>query len=185
MTVNTRILLYVIIMVILTVVTLSLIIVLYNSSVVKVGIKVGDYAPNAQFTLDNGTTVNLSDFLHHGHYVLLYFAATWCSSCAYGVLTLSHYAQLLAARNVTVIILEPYNDLGYSGTPVGIFVNYFAGNNSRLFIIGYASLEMTEAYDPHGYPDIYYLISPNGRIIYSNVDLSNTINGLLDVVGVG
>lgn len=44
---------------------------------------------------------------------------------------------------------------------------------------------MTEAYDPHGYPDIYYLISPNGRIIYSNVDLSNTINGLLDVVGVG
>lgn len=180
-----RLITYMVTMTILVVVIIGLIIALYDSTEVKVGIKVGDYAPNAQFMLDNGTTVDLYGFLHHGHYVLIYFAATWCSSCAYGVFTLSHYAQLLTERGVVIIVLEPYDDLGYAGTPISIFVNHFASNDSKFLITGYASLEMTEAYDPYGYPDIYYLISPTGRIIYENIDLSSTINGLLSAVGIG
>ena len=185
MAMRTRTMIYVVITAILTAVVTGLVIALYASSGVRVGIKVGDYAPNAQFMLDNGTTVDLYSFLHHGHYVLIYFAATWCSSCAYGVLTLSHYAPLLTEKGVTIIVLEPYDDLGYAGTPIGIFVSHFAGSGSKFLITGYANLEMTETYDPYGYPDIYYLISPSGRIVYENIDLSSTINGLLSAIGLG
>ena len=185
MVVRTRTVIYIVITAVLAAVVVGLVIMLYASSGVRVGVKVGDYAPNAQFTLGNGTTVDLYGFLHHGHYVLIYFAATWCSSCAYGVLTLSHYAPLLTGEGVTIIVLEPYDDLGYQGTPIGVFVKYFAGSNSRFLITGYASLGMTETYDPYGYPDIYYLISPSGRIVYENVDLSSTINGLLSAMGLG
>jgi Redoxin. len=146
----------------------------------SVGIGVGDIAPNLEFTLSNGSVVHLSDF--KGHYVLLYLVVTWCSSCAFGTAILAHYVGLLESKSIYVIVLEQYDDIGYNGPSITSFVKYYAGNASTYFITGEASLEMTKVYNPSLQMDVYYLISPNGRILYSGALLADTYPGLIQFI---
>ncbi|ABW02331.1 TlpA family protein disulfide reductase [Caldivirga maquilingensis] len=172
-----------VILVIASIVVLSTVVYLFTRPTRTTGVSVGYYAPDSSFELINGTSVKLYDFLNHGHYVLVYFVSTWCSDCAIGLIMLSHRLEpILQSHNVIVLVLENYNDLGYQGEPVNEFVSYFAGNSSKYFTVGIASLKMTETYNPEGYPEIYYLIAPNGKIIYENTDLAGTYNSLISIV---
>jgi cytochrome oxidase Cu insertion factor (SCO1/SenC/PrrC family) len=146
----------------------------------SVGIGVGDIAPNLEFTLSNGSVVHLSNF--RGHYVLLYLVVTWCPDCALGTTVLAHYMGLLKSKSIYVIVLEQYDDLGYSGPSITSFVKYYAGNASAYFITGEASLEMTKVYNPSLQLEVYYLISPSGKILYSGTDLANTYPGLIQSI---
>ena len=146
----------------------------------SIGISVGDEAPPVSFTLINGTTLNLSQL--RGHYILLYFITTWCSGCAAGVETINYYAPLIAAKKILVIVVESYDDLGYQGMPLPQFMQRFGGQPRNWFMAGYADLAATEKYNPDGYPDIYYLISDRGVIIYKNVNLASTFSQALDEI---
>lgn len=99
----------------------------------NVGVAVGDIAPNATFTLINGTKINLYNF--HGRYVLLYFIVTWCETCAEGVHILSQIIPTLASKNITVIVLESYSDLGYQGIPLNEFIKSYANSNITFITV--------------------------------------------------
>jgi hypothetical protein len=43
---------------------------------------------------------------------------------------------------------------------------------------------MTAAYDPKGYLDIYYVISSNGRVLYSGSPLASTLGQLENAINV-
>ncbi|GGP19491.1 hypothetical protein GCM10007981_03390 [Thermocladium modestius] len=145
-----------------------------------VGITVGDQAPNDWFTLPNGTIIYLDQL--RGHYVLLYLVTTWCDACALGVSMLGHDAAAYAARGIYVVILEQYNDLGYQGMPITSFVQSFAGKLPGNFMEGNASLQLTKTFNPTLQLDVYYLVSPNGTIIYRGFNLPNTYGELLPII---
>lgn len=145
----------------------------------NVGVAIGDIAPNATFTLINGTKINLYNF--HGKYVLLYFIVTWCETCAEGLHILSQIIPTLTSKNITVIVVESYNDLGYQGIPLNEFIKSYA-NSNITFYYGYATLTVTKEYNPKGYLDIYYLISPSGKIIYKNTNFPFTYPSLLNLI---
>jgi len=144
---------------------------------------VGSYAPNYTFFFaNNGTEANLSNY--RGHEVLLWFVATWCSGCAQGDELLNSSYKEFNDHGVKVIELELYRDLGYSGESIGNFVQNFAPEayQKNVVIPAYASYNMTLAYDHQGYLDIYYLISPNGKILYENAPLEATLPELLSEI---
>jgi len=51
-----------------------------------------------------------------------------------------------------------------------------------VVIPAYASYNMTLIYDRQGYLDIYYLISPDGKILYENASLGATLPELLSEI---
>ena len=130
---------------------------------------VGAKAPNYSFIYaSNGTVANVSSL--GGKPVLLWFVATWCSGCAVGNEMLNDNISYFKNKGVDVIEVELYRDLGYSGAPISSFVKEYAPNvtsysNFRSAISGY---NLSLAYDKDGYLDIYYLIGPNGKILYEN-----------------
>lgn len=140
---------------------------------------IGDYAPNTPFYFANGTESNVSSY--KGKEIVLWFVATWCGGCAQGDEMLNSNYSAFKDKGVKVIELELYKDLGYQGENITGFVSGFAPQAylSNAVMPAYASYNMTLAYDPNGYLDIYYLISPSGRILYTNSPLASTLPGLL------
>ena len=140
---------------------------------------IGDYAPNTPFYFANGTESNVSSY--KGKEIVLWFVATWCSGCAQGDEMLNSSYSAFKYKGVKVIELELYNDLGYQGENITSFVSGFAHQAylSNAVTPAYASYNMTLAYDPNSYLDIYYLISPTGRILYTNTLLASTLPELL------
>ena len=170
-------------------IVVAVVIVLYASQKVYLAkgelnknLTVGDYAPDSTFFFANGTEANLSSY--KGHEVLLWFVATWCSGCAQGNELLNSSYKEFSEHGVKIVELELYRDLGYSGENIENFVQDFAPEayQKNVVIPAYASYNMTLAYDSQGYLDIYYLISPNGKILYENGPLEATLPELLSEI---
>lgn len=132
------------------------------------GIAVGDAAPNYGFVLANGTAASLSAY--RGNTLVLWFVATWCSTCAQGNEALNSSYAFFMQHGVKIIELELYNDLGYEGPGIAQFVGSYApaAYSNGTILPAIAGYNMSAAYDPKGYLDIYYLISGSGRIMYIN-----------------
>jgi hypothetical protein len=47
---------------------------------------------------------------------------------------------------------------------------------------GYASFSMTKEYNPKGYLDVYYLISPSGKVVFEEQDLSSNFASLMSFI---
>lgn len=140
-------------------------------------------APNFKFLAANGSVMDLSEF--SGKPVVIWFVATWCSSCAQGNEALNNSYQFFKQHGIRVIELEIYNDLGYKGMPIGQFVSDYAGNAylNKTIIPAYAGYNMSVAYDPKGYLDIYYLVSGSGKIVYVNDNgMFDTVNQLIAAI---
>ncbi len=137
--------------------------------------EVGAYAPNAEFYTLNGSPVSLSAY--RGHMVVLWFVATWCSGCAQGNAILNSSYAFLNQKGVKILEIELYKDLGYSGPTIGNFVSGYApaAYAKGVIVPMYSSYNMTLTYDPKGYLDIYYLLSPSGKILYTNSPLAATL----------
>lgn len=145
-------------------------------------ITVGSLAPDYGFLLDNGSYANLSEY--KGHAVVLWFVATWCSTCAQGNQAVNQNYQFFKSHGIKIIELELYNNLGYQGPPITSFVNYYAPNaySGNTVIPVLAGYNMTARYDPKGYLDIYYLISPNGTVLYINGSPASTMGQLEEAI---
>lgn len=104
-----------------------------------------------------------------GHAYVLWLMATWCSSCQGGTQAMAKHIAELDSRGVRVVQLEVANDLGYPGPPLGAFhAAVGSAGNAPNWYWGQASPEQTNVLDPGGYPDIYYLVNPNGTIAAVN-----------------
>jgi cytochrome oxidase Cu insertion factor (SCO1/SenC/PrrC family) len=136
-------------------------------------------APNGSFTTAAGATETVSSL--HGRPTLLWFVTTWCSSCQAGTQAMSAQIPTLAARHVRVVELELSGDLGQPGPAISDFARQLAG--SRLhdpdWIFGTASPVLTQAYDPNGYLDVYYLLDAAGHVTYANSSPAATMSQLL------
>jgi thiol-disulfide isomerase/thioredoxin len=141
-------------------------------------ITVGSKAPDYNFLLDNGSYANLSRY--KGHTTLLWFVATWCSTCAQGNQAVNQNYQFFKSHGIKIVELEMYNDLGYPGPAITNFVSSYAPNaySNNTLIPALSGYNMTARYDPNGYLDIYYLISSNGTVLYINGSPASTMGQL-------
>ncbi|MCL4380853.1 redoxin domain-containing protein [Candidatus Marsarchaeota archaeon] len=157
---------------VLIIVIIALLFMKYNSkksiNAVAQNITIGSLAPNYDFIIGNGSIVNLSAY--RGHPVVLWFVATWCSSCAQGNEAINQNYRFFEQHGIKIIELELYKDLGYSGPPITGFIDSYAPSaySNGVLIPALAGYNMTTAYDPKAYLDIYYLISKNGTVLYIN-----------------
>ena len=143
----------------------------------------GNKAPNGYFVLANGTNSSVAASYSKGP-VIFWFVTTWCSGCAQGTQVLANNMSFFASRNVKVIEVELYKDLGGNGQPITSFINTYAQNRTGASLIepALSGQQLSYEYDPKGYLDIYYLILPNGTISYVNANLALTMQQLKGAV---
>jgi thiol-disulfide isomerase/thioredoxin len=142
---------------------------------------VGENAPNYTFTAENGSTLSLNNY--KGTPILLWFVATWCDSCAEGNTAVADNLNFFETHNVKIVELEQYDDLGESGMSISQFISKYGNNNSYVHG-GVASYNMTLAYNtpPTMQLDIFYLISPSGKILYKGEGIANSIPQLENAI---
>jgi thiol-disulfide isomerase/thioredoxin len=145
---------------------------------------IGTTAPNFAFTTASGRTETVASL--RGQPTLLWFVATWCSSCQAGTQFLAQQGlSSLRAAGVRVEEVELYGDLGQAGPSITQFRRQLAGaaSTSADWHWGTSSLAMTERYDPKAYLDVYYLLDPNGYVRDVGSSPASTFSTLMGAVG--
>lgn len=139
-------------------------------------------APNGVFSTTSGASETVASL--RGQPTLLWFVATWCSSCQAGTQAVASQIDNFAARHVRIVELEFAGDLGQPGPSIAAFGSQLAGPayHNPDWTFGVASGGLTSSYDPSGYLDIYYLLDGDGRIVYTNGGPASTMSQLLDQV---
>lgn len=139
-------------------------------------------APDGIFTTMTGARGSVAAL--RGRATLLWFVTTWCSSCQAGTQAMRAQISTLAAHHVRVVELELSGDLGQPGPSMTQFVAQLTGRLSHDpdWTFGTASPALTQTYDPNGYLDVYYLLTPSGRIAYVNSSPAATMTPLLNAV---
>lgn len=142
-------------------------------------IAVGASAPDGSFTTVSGGTESVAAL--GGRPALLWFVATWCSSCQAGTGAMAQKIGEFAAHKVRVVELEMADDLGQPGPSISAFGHQLAGTayTNPDWTFGVASAGLTSIYNPASYLDIYYLIDAAGRIAYVSGSPASTMGQLL------
>ena len=136
-------------------------------------------APNGTYTTTAGLQRSVSSL--RGKPTLLWFVATWCSSCQAGTQTMAQNVARLHADGVQVVEIELYQDMGQSGGSLVSFARKFAGAqySNPGWTFATSSGALTRAYDPGSYLDIYYLLNAHQHIVYVNGSPASTMANLL------
>jgi thiol-disulfide isomerase/thioredoxin len=144
------------------------------------GIQNGEFAPNFPMTFANGSTSH-SLYDLRGSPVLLWFVATWCTSCQQGAQMLaSQYYSDLHLKGVTIVTIELYNDLGQSGPNLTQFANQYGGGlGEQGWYYGYSNQTTTYTFDPKAALDVYYALNAQGIIITQGIELPNGLQTLV------
>ena len=140
-------------------------------------VSLGKPAPNATFTTLNGKTFSLSAY--KGKKIMLWFVATWCSSCQEGARVLAAHENAL--HSLTIIPVETYGDGGYPGPAIQAFAKESAPQTltNPLWVWGEASQKATALYNPKNYADIYFLIDKKGIVRAISGSPSVTLDTIL------
>jgi thiol-disulfide isomerase/thioredoxin len=137
-------------------------------------------AEDFSLKLINGTIVKLSDF--KGKPVLIWFVATWCSSCWNGAeLLAKNYYPKFYELGVIIITIQLYNNLNQPGMSMEEFASRFIGGMKQNWYIGVSDPKTTQLYDPEGYPDVYYIINKQGYIIEKGYVLPNQLERVYQI----
>ncbi len=101
-----------------------------------------------------------------GRPTLLWLLSTWCASCAVGVHALAAHSAEIEMSGLRVVILRNYHNGGYPGPDIRAFVGRIAPGimTGTDWSLGEASAALEQAYNPRGYPDIYFLMDAAGYI---------------------
>ncbi|BCS91261.1 MAG: hypothetical protein ARM1_0718 [Candidatus Micrarchaeota archaeon] len=131
----------------------------------------------------NGKKESLANLIGR-NYTLIWFVTTWCSACALGNQIINGTYPVFEALHIRIIEIELYEDLGYRGPSIEQFVNLTAPlpYGKGVIIVANSTYNLTKRYDPDGYLDIYYLVSPNGTILYENNTLADSYDSLIQYI---
>ena len=142
----------------------------------------GHPAPDGQFTTVAGTTMTVASL--RGRPTLLWFVATWCPSCQAGTPAVAEQFPHLRDHHVRVVEIELYQNLGQSGPSIADFGKHLAGSwyGDADWIFGTSSADLSYAYNPKGYPDIFYLLDAAGHITHVDTAPASTMPALLTQV---
>ncbi|EQD36222.1 alkyl hydroperoxide reductase/ Thiol specific antioxidant/ Mal allergen, partial [mine drainage metagenome] len=115
-----------------------------------------------------------------GDPLVLWWVATWCSSCTYStqLFAQSYYSQYHSA-GVTLLEIESYNDLGQSGPSLSSFASSNGYSGQAGWVFGTGSASGTSSYNPSGYLDYYYAINAQGTIVAEGADLAGSFSSAL------
>lgn len=140
----------------------------------------GGIAPNIYFKTINGKDMSLNDF--KGQNIIVWFVATWCSSCSTSATFLQSKNNVL--KNTKIIILETYNDAGYRGESLSKFIQDYAPKslNYKNWFWSNSNENTSTLYNPKNYPDIYYLINKEGKIIAISSSPVATFNSIQNFI---
>ena len=127
-------------------------------------VTLGARAPELTFTAVDGVRHRLSEF--HGKPVMLWLFASWCPSCQAGTDAIARAFPQLEQAGLQIVQLRLYQNLGEPGPSAAKFARAFARpvSASPHWLWGEASQEASYAFDPRGYPDVYFLIDKGGII---------------------
>ncbi len=147
--------------------------------------KVGAPAPDMAFTTIDGREYKLSQF--RGRPVMLWLFATWCPSCQAGAAAIAEHLTQMEQAGLQIIQLKLYNNLGYPGPSIQDFARAYTppGRSSPTWLWGDASEALSYAYDPRGYPDIYFLIDREGIVREISGAPNTAIDQILSFATVG
>lgn len=143
-------------------------------------------APDASFKVGD-KTVQLSHF--QGSKRILWLFSTWCPSCAVGLQELSQKQPELQKNDVQVIALRNYNNGGYPGLSgtIDTFIKKYLKNPGLLkaknWTFGEATKELEQQYNPHTYPDIFFLIDEQGNIVKKANSLGAHMDEIMNFAG--
>jgi len=141
---------------------------------------VGQVAPDGTLTTVAGTTMTVASL--RGRPTLLWFVATWCPSCQAGTPVVAQQFSQLQADKVRVVEIELFDNIGQPGPSITDFGKTYAGSRygDPDWTFGTSSAQLTAAYNPNGYTDIYYLLDTTGRVTYINGQPASTMSDLLN-----
>ena len=141
-------------------------------------VKVGSAAPDFTFTRPDTSMSSLQAYL--GHPVVLWWIATWCSSCQAGtkVFAQTYYKQYNAS-GVVLLQIESYNNLGQPGPDLSSFASSYGYVGQKNWVLGTGSQGGTATYNSSGYLDYYYLISSKGIILDEKAGLPSYFASVL------
>lgn len=144
---------------------------------------VGRKAPVGQFMTSSGHTANLASYIG-GRKTLVWFVAGGCAGCASSIPAVAQHFRQLRDDGVHVVTLGLYGAFP-NGKQGSVQLKSFGSEAAGASISrpgwtwGMASKKLTFAYDPSGTPDEYFLIAPNGNIVYQNSVPVSTLPQLL------
>lgn len=140
--------------------------------------QVGKPAPDFTFNDLSGTSHSLSSY--QGQRLVLWWIAAFCSSCSQGT---QYFAQSYASQyhtaGVLMLEIEDYNDLGQPEPSLSSFASQNGYSGQAGWILGEGSSQGTNAYNPNGYLDVYYVISAQGSIVATGQGLSGSFSSAL------
>lgn len=148
--------------------------------------KVGAAAPNGTFTTANGTQQTVASL--RGHTTLVWLVASGCASCAASIPTVAQHLAQLQSKGVQVLTLGLYGAFA-NGKPGVAQLTAFgrAATGTNVTRPGWTWAMPTEAlsvaYDPSGNPDEYFLVNPDGYVVYHNSVPVSTMPQLLAAAG--
>ena len=121
--------------------------------------------PDASFTTLQGKTQTLGAYRNRK--LMVWEVATWCRSCIAGLRAMQRHALELQMADITIILLRVYKNGGYPGLSIHDFVKRFAPGllDAPNWVMGTANANFSKIYNSRHYPDIYYLINRQGKVI--------------------
>ncbi len=139
-------------------------------------------APDGSFITISGTTDSVASL--RGQPTMLWFIVTSCASCAASAPALAQHFRQLTAGGLRVVSLDLYSDLpgGTTGErQLASFAHATTGATATdpAWTWALASRSLSQAYDPAGIPDLYYLLDRDGRVAYEDSVPVSTMTTLL------
>lgn len=143
------------------------------------GVADGAAVPNFSFTTVSGSAASLAAYL--GHPPVLWFVATFCSSCGEGTqIFVQQYDSSYHTAQVTVLELASYNNDGTGkGPTVSAFASAYGYTGQPGWVLGTASAHGTRLYNPQSDLDVYYVINAQGRVVLTGTGLDSNFGGTL------
>lgn len=143
----------------------------------------GKIASGGAFMTTSGHMANLASYIG-GRTTMVWFIAGGCASCAASIPAVAKHLHQLNSDGVRVVTLGLYGAFpsGRQGvTQLANFGSAAAGTSMPVpgWTWGMASKTLSMAYDPSGTPDEYFLVAPNGHIVYQNSVPVSTMSQLL------
>ena len=135
-------------------------------------------APDFTFSDPQGASHSLGSFF--GKPIVLWWVATWCSSCVQGtqIFAQQYYSQYHAA-GVTLLEIESYHDLGQPGPSIGTMADQNGYAGQAGWIIGEGSSQATSTYNPSADLEYYYVINAQGDVVTQGTPLTGSFGSVL------